>query len=41
MRQEAYVEDVLGELEGHIEAGERGESWQALEQTSDEIIALA
>jgi aryl-alcohol dehydrogenase-like predicted oxidoreductase len=41
MRQEAYVEDVLSELEGHVEAGERDESWQALEQTREEIIAPA
>ncbi len=41
MRQEKYVDDVLRELVEPIEAGERDESWQALELTRDEIIAPA
>jgi aryl-alcohol dehydrogenase-like predicted oxidoreductase len=38
MRQERYVEDVLGELGERIEAGERDGSWQALEATREEIL---
>jgi hypothetical protein len=38
MRQEKYVDDVLRELGEPIEAGERDESWQTLEETRDEIL---
>jgi hypothetical protein len=39
MRREDYVEDVLGELREHLEAGERAESWKTLRETQEEILA--
>jgi hypothetical protein len=38
MRQERYVEEVLGELGEPVAAGEREKSWKTLQETREEVL---